>query len=328
MDADAPLPELARDAARLAAAAAAARELGLNALARRIAERGVMEVDQPSRLHAAAPDRGPPGVAGADRGAARAVPVPSSARRPPRTTSCAATRPRCSTGFARRRGWLDVDTICTATSFEAALLAAGAAIEAARAAGFALARPPGHHAEPGARDGLLHLRLDRDRGALGAGRARAGARRDPRLGRPPRQRDAGDRRRRPVDLLRLAAPVAVLSGTRRARRTGRDAAQPPAAAGTGDDAYLAAFERAERAVAAFEPELLLVSAGFDAHVDDPLASSSSRPALFEELAPARRALAPRVAAVLEGGYNLATLPDLVESALRGFRTAPGAGTSR
>ena len=30
------------------------------------------------------------------------------------------------------------------------------------------------------------------------------------------------------------------------------------------------------------------------------------------------ALAPRVAAVLEGGYNLATLPDLVESALAGF----------
>ena len=46
-------------------------------------------------------------------------------------------------------GWLDADTICTATTFEAALLAAGAAIEAARLGGFALARPPGHHAEPG-----------------------------------------------------------------------------------------------------------------------------------------------------------------------------------
>src|SRR5204862_8086925 len=45
------------------------------------------------------------------------------------------------------RGWLDPDTVCTETTFEAALLAAGAAIEAVRRQGFALARPPGHHAE-------------------------------------------------------------------------------------------------------------------------------------------------------------------------------------
>ena len=92
----------------------------------------------------------------------------------------------------------------------------------------------------------------------------------------------------------------------------------PLAAGTGDDGYLAAFERAEAAVAAFEPELLLVSAGFDAHVDDPLAQLELSTGLFEELARRAAALAPRVGAVLEGGYNLETLPDLVESALRGF----------
>ena len=92
----------------------------------------------------------------------------------------------------------------------------------------------------------------------------------------------------------------------------------PLAAGTGDDGYLAAFERAEAAIAAFEPELLLVSAGFDAHVDDPLAELELSTGLFEELARRATALAPRVAAVLEGGYNLETLPDLVESALRGF----------
>jgi len=39
---------------------------------------------------------------------------------------------------------------------------------------------------------------------------------------------------------------------------------------------------------------------------------------FRELARRSAALAPRVAAVLEGGYNLRTLPDLVESALDGF----------
>ena len=44
------------------------------------------------------------------------------------------------------RHWLDGDTPASETSFEAALLAAGGAIEAARTGGFALVRPPGHHA--------------------------------------------------------------------------------------------------------------------------------------------------------------------------------------
>src|SRR5205823_1068796 len=44
--------------------------------------------------------------------------------------------------------WLDPDTVASETSYEAALLAAGAAIEAARRGGFALVRPPGHHALP------------------------------------------------------------------------------------------------------------------------------------------------------------------------------------
>jgi acetoin utilization deacetylase AcuC-like enzyme len=73
-----------------------------------------------------------------------------------------------------------------------------------------------------------------------------------------------------------------------------------------------------RAISAFEPELLLVSAGFDAHADDPLAQLELSTAVFTELARRASGLAPRVAAVLEGGYNLATLPDLVEAALDGF----------
>jgi acetoin utilization deacetylase AcuC-like enzyme len=74
----------------------------------------------------------------------------------------------------------------------------------------------------------------------------------------------------------------------------------------------------ERAVTQFEPDLLLVSAGFDAHVDDPLAGMRVTAAGFRELAQRTRQLAPRVAAVLEGGYNLRTLPELVEAALEGF----------
>src|SRR5207237_5071778 len=44
--------------------------------------------------------------------------------------------------------WLEPETPCTATTYEAAALAAGTAIEAALRGGFALVRPPGHHALP------------------------------------------------------------------------------------------------------------------------------------------------------------------------------------
>ena len=68
----------------------------------------------------------------------------------------------------------------------------------------------------------------------------------------------------------------------------------------------------------FDPELLLVSAGFDAHVEDPLANMLVSTEAFYELAQRATQLAPRVAAVLEGGYNVRTLPELVEAALEGF----------
>jgi acetoin utilization deacetylase AcuC-like enzyme len=93
----------------------------------------------------------------------------------------------------------------------------------------------------------------------------------------------------------------------------------PLPAGTGDVAYLEAFEKVELAVQRFEPELLLVSAGFDAHAEDPLADLELSAEAFEELARRCRLLAPRIAVVLEGGYNLRTLPDLVAAALAGFR---------
>ena len=64
---------------------------------------------------------------------------------------------------------------------------------------------------------------------------------------------------------------------------------------------------------AFDPDLVLVSAGFD-----PLAQMEVSEECFRELAARCAALGPRVAAVLEGGYNLETLPALVAAAHRGF----------
>jgi acetoin utilization deacetylase AcuC-like enzyme len=93
----------------------------------------------------------------------------------------------------------------------------------------------------------------------------------------------------------------------------------PLGAGSGDEEYLHAFDRiVVPAVESFEPELVLVSAGFDAHEADPLASMRVTEDGFEELARRCAGLANSFAAVLEGGYNLDTLPRLVNAALAGF----------
>jgi acetoin utilization deacetylase AcuC-like enzyme len=93
----------------------------------------------------------------------------------------------------------------------------------------------------------------------------------------------------------------------------------PMSAGSGDEEYIHAFEHTVApAVERFEPEVVLVSAGFDAHEEDPLAHMLVSEDGFRELARRCASLSRRVAAVLEGGYNLATLPRLVTAALDGF----------
>jgi len=92
----------------------------------------------------------------------------------------------------------------------------------------------------------------------------------------------------------------------------------PLAAGSGDAEYVEAMERvAEPAIASFEPDLLLISAGLDAAADDPIGGMRVSEDGFAELARRAGTLCERRALILEGGYNLRTLPGLVRATLEG-----------
>ena len=113
----------------------------------------------------------------------------------------------------------------------------------------------------------------------------------------------------------------IYPGTGAAGEGGATTVNVPLRPGAGDAEWLEAFDRhVEPAVARFEPEVVLVSAGFDAHEDEALYLVDMRVTDdgFRELAKRCAALAPRTAAVLEGGYNLSTLPRLVGAAREGF----------
>jgi acetoin utilization deacetylase AcuC-like enzyme len=97
----------------------------------------------------------------------------------------------------------------------------------------------------------------------------------------------------------------------------------PMPPGSGDLEHADAFDRvAGPVIDAFDPGLLIVSAGQDGHLDDPLSNQRLTVAGFEALASRAAGLVARrdigLVALHEGGYNPETLPDLDHAILAGF----------
>jgi acetoin utilization deacetylase AcuC-like enzyme len=217
---------------------------------------------------------------------------------------------------------IDPDTYLSAASREAVYRAAGACVAAVDAVlggedamAFCAVRPPGHHAEPTAPMGFCIF----NNVAIGAlhalevhGLARVAvvdfdvhhgngtqtiAEREPRL------------------YFASTHQAPLYPGTGLPEDTGMDGnvVNAPLPAGAGGEAWRAAMERRVLpALAAFKPELILVSAGFDAHRADPLAQMALTEDDFawagmrlREAAVA--CCAGKLVSTLEGGYDLAAL---------------------
>ena len=229
-------------------------------------------------------------------------------------------------------GWFDPDTYCTEDSYVVALNAAACASRAAEAviqgetrSAFAVIRPPGHHATPNLPMGfcLFNNAAIAVRAAQNAGATRVA------IVDIDVHHGNGTQ-----DIFYADSSVLYTSlhqfpwypGTGHASDRGDPGASGttvnvPVAPGTSAARWLELFDDVVLpAVDAFDPEFVVVSAGFDAHRDDPLAELRLEDATFSAIAERVRTLADahcegRSLWLLEGGYDLRAIAASVAGCL-------------
>ena len=240
---------------------------------------------------------------------------------------------------------LDGDTATSRDSFGVGLLAVGGflklldAIAAGEALnGFALVRPPGHHA---LRDRAMGFCLF-NTVAVGAHHVRRhyGAKRvlimdwDVHHGNGTQDAFFED----PSVLYLSTHQYPYYPGTGAAEEAGRGAGEGytvniPLPAGSGDAEYLRVFNEIVVPIAEkFAPDWILVSAGFDPHRRDPLGGMNVTERGFAAMAARLMRLAEkhaggRIAFLLEGGYDLAALKNSVAAVLETLKEGPAADLS-
>jgi len=237
-----------------------------------------------------------------------------------------------------RSGWLDPDTYFSPRSWDAALTAAGSTADLAirvmkgeLSQGISVVRPPGHHAT---RDQAMGFCLLNNVAVAAAAARAAGAARvaivdwDVHHGNGTQDIFWND----PAILYMSVHQFPYYPGTGAPTEIGGDKARGatinvglPAASRDAD--YAAVFDHVfVPAIARFKPDLVFISAGFDAFEHDPLAGMRVTHAGFAAMARRLRRIADAVAggrlvAVLEGGYDLDGLAGGMTAVLRELTSA-------
>ena len=287
--------------------------------------------ESPARLRAVLQALNAPEFAGLGRREAPEASLDDIARVHPRRFIEGMLAVVPSSGYAG----IDADTILSPESGRAALRAAGAVVAAVDAVvageadnAFCAVRPPGHHAEPGRAMGFCLF----NNVAIGAMRAREvhGVARvavidfDVHHGNGTQARFAED-----ASLFYASThQFPLYPGTGGAGETGVgnivNVPLPPMA---GSHQFrLGVSREILPALDAFRPEMVLISAGFDAHRSDPLAQlmldESDYTWVTEQLLEiARHHARGRVVSTLEGGYDLAALGACTAAHVRGLMSA-------
>jgi acetoin utilization deacetylase AcuC-like enzyme len=236
--------------------------------------------------------------------------------------------------YSRLEMNLDSDTVLCKDSYDVALLAAGGAITAVDSvldtlnSSFALVRPPGHHAMPGRGMGFCIF----NNIAIAARHAQKNGKKrvlivdwDVHHGNGTQAAFYDD----PSVLYFSTHEYPHYPGTGWLDETGTGQGQGfninvPLPAGTDDSGFIAAFDEIlVPAAREFHPEIVLISAGQDACIEDGLADMKMSLKGFSALASIVRSIANescigKVAAVLEGGYDLNFLARSVAEVLDVF----------